>query len=238
VSENNLNQTIAAIRANNPFADAVRQAAASDLEAITAKWLRQCGSCDAGLPEFGCTCPEGDPRVVISQLVIEVERLRGEAEAYEEAIGDLNHRVVRALKDAAHQRERAEAAEARIAAALELHRNVATDCVHCTSLDQGGRSGWSWPCETVKALTGDSQTGETATRPDSPGNGPESPQDARTGVGADEETPEAQRPVQEAVGICGVRHANDGGTCSGCGREWPCATFIAFGPEGGDRAEG
>lgn len=31
-------------------------------------WLDQCGSCDAALP-MGCTCPDGDPRAVILELV-------------------------------------------------------------------------------------------------------------------------------------------------------------------------
>ncbi len=35
-------------------------------------WMQQCGSCDAGLP-MGCTCPQGDPRVVISRLVAVIE---------------------------------------------------------------------------------------------------------------------------------------------------------------------
>lgn len=38
-------------------------------------WLALCGSCDAGLP-MSCTCPDGDPRQVISDLVAEVVRLR------------------------------------------------------------------------------------------------------------------------------------------------------------------
>jgi hypothetical protein len=38
-------------------------------------FLNQCGSCDAGLP-MNCTCPEGDYRPVMLDLVREVERLR------------------------------------------------------------------------------------------------------------------------------------------------------------------
>lgn len=41
-------------------------------------WLAQCGHCDAGLP-MDCTCPQGDPRTVIAQLVVEVKRLRAAA---------------------------------------------------------------------------------------------------------------------------------------------------------------
>ncbi len=48
-----------------------------DIEAISEKWLRQCSACDAGLA-MSCTCPEGDPRNVISNLVDEIKRLRGE----------------------------------------------------------------------------------------------------------------------------------------------------------------
>jgi hypothetical protein len=38
-------------------------------------FLQQCGSCDAGLP-MACTCPSGDYRPVMADLVAEVERLR------------------------------------------------------------------------------------------------------------------------------------------------------------------
>lgn len=30
-------------------------------------WLRECGSCDAALP-MGCTCPDGDYRVVLAKV--------------------------------------------------------------------------------------------------------------------------------------------------------------------------
>ncbi len=33
-----------------------------------ARWIKPCGSCDAGLAT-GCTCPDGDPRAVIAALV-------------------------------------------------------------------------------------------------------------------------------------------------------------------------
>lgn len=46
-----------------------------DLEQITADWLQQCGSCDAGLPAT-CTCPASDPRVPIGKLADEILRLR------------------------------------------------------------------------------------------------------------------------------------------------------------------
>ena len=46
-----------------------------DLEAIRRKWLSQCGSCDAGLP-MSCTCPDGDPRGVILELVHKLEKIQ------------------------------------------------------------------------------------------------------------------------------------------------------------------
>lgn len=39
--------------------------------------LVQCGPCDYGVTSAGCQCPQGDPRVVIADLVAEIERLRG-----------------------------------------------------------------------------------------------------------------------------------------------------------------
>ncbi len=48
---------------------------AVDLEAITAEFLQQCGSCDAGIPA-PCTHPERDYRPTMLGLVREVERLR------------------------------------------------------------------------------------------------------------------------------------------------------------------
>lgn len=43
-------------------------------------WLNQCGSCDLGL-FTRCTCPPGDYRAVILDLVREVETLRIKAGA-------------------------------------------------------------------------------------------------------------------------------------------------------------
>ena len=48
-----------------------------DLQAVTAKWLQQCGSCDAGL-SMNCTCPTDDYRPVMAVLVNEVQQLRNE----------------------------------------------------------------------------------------------------------------------------------------------------------------
>jgi hypothetical protein len=51
-----------------------------DLDAISEKWLNQCGPCDYGMPEYGCTHPSDDYRPVILDLVREVERLRAKQE--------------------------------------------------------------------------------------------------------------------------------------------------------------
>lgn len=45
-----------------------------DLPLIRLKWLNSCGSCDAGLP-MSCSCPDGDPRNVILELVNHLETL-------------------------------------------------------------------------------------------------------------------------------------------------------------------
>lgn len=44
-----------------------------DLDAIRNTWLSQCGPCEAGIPG-SCTCPEGDYRTVLLDLVREIER--------------------------------------------------------------------------------------------------------------------------------------------------------------------
>ncbi|MFG2046045.1 hypothetical protein ACGFIW_01275 [Micromonospora sp. NPDC048935] len=46
--------------------------------AEVAPWMEMCGHCDAGLPQV-CTCPPGDPRVVIAALVDEIVKQRQEA---------------------------------------------------------------------------------------------------------------------------------------------------------------
>jgi hypothetical protein len=43
-------------------------------------FLNPCGSCDAGMP-MSCTCPTGDYRPVMLDLVREVERLRAKQTA-------------------------------------------------------------------------------------------------------------------------------------------------------------
>jgi hypothetical protein len=49
-----------------------------NVEAVK-QWLNLCGSCDAGLP-MNCTCPDGDPRIIILDLYNEVVDLRKKLE--------------------------------------------------------------------------------------------------------------------------------------------------------------
>lgn len=49
-------------------------------------FLNQCGSCDLGLP-YPCNCPPGDFRPVMSELAIEVQRLRTEVAELEKMVG-------------------------------------------------------------------------------------------------------------------------------------------------------
>ena len=44
-----------------------------DLAKIEREWLTPCGSCDYGLVEYGCQCPDGDYRLVMIELI---ERIR------------------------------------------------------------------------------------------------------------------------------------------------------------------
>lgn len=47
-----------------------------NLDEISAEWLNVCGPHDYSVTgSIGCSCPEGDPRPVISRLVAGVERL-------------------------------------------------------------------------------------------------------------------------------------------------------------------
>ena len=48
------------------------------LTEIRETWLRQCGPCDFGLVEYGCTCPSGDYRPVMSRLLHAFEALQRE----------------------------------------------------------------------------------------------------------------------------------------------------------------
>jgi hypothetical protein len=49
---------------------------ALDLDIIEAKWLQQCGACDASLP-MTCTHPAEDYRPTMAALVAELRHLRG-----------------------------------------------------------------------------------------------------------------------------------------------------------------
>lgn len=79
-----------------------------DLDAITKKWLSQCGSCDAGLP-MSCTCPDNDPRTVILQMVNHLDRIYDNhtlllASTMGEAVDELEdllecQRVLRRIKE-------------------------------------------------------------------------------------------------------------------------------------------
>lgn len=62
------------VRAKVPTA---AKATALDLPALEKEYLSQCGLHDYGLVEFGCACPDGDPRHVIQLLIAEVRRLTG-----------------------------------------------------------------------------------------------------------------------------------------------------------------
>lgn len=45
-----------------------------DIDKVRDAYLRICGSCDYGLNEYGCNCPDkSDPRWVIQQLCDELE---------------------------------------------------------------------------------------------------------------------------------------------------------------------
>jgi len=46
------------------------------LQRFKKEWLVECGPHDFGLMEYGCNCPTGDPRWVISRLIQEITRLQ------------------------------------------------------------------------------------------------------------------------------------------------------------------
>ncbi|HEX6968922.1 MAG TPA: hypothetical protein VF174_08970 [Micromonosporaceae bacterium] len=56
-----------------------------DLDRIAEFWLRQCGSCDAGIPAC-CTHPDEDYRPVMLRLVEEIRLLRGSLKAQPAAL--------------------------------------------------------------------------------------------------------------------------------------------------------
>ena len=65
------------------------------LAAEVEPWLRECGSCDAGLP-MGCTCPPGDYRVVLLKVwrahqasrVLVAEEIAAEIDHFQKALED------------------------------------------------------------------------------------------------------------------------------------------------------
>ena len=79
----------------------------TDLEKIRREWLNPCGTCDFGLVEYGCTCPEGDYRNVIGDLVAALEDARSLA-AKDEAV------KARLLDEAQRFRQERQDAEERV----------------------------------------------------------------------------------------------------------------------------
>lgn len=59
----------------------------NNLDEIKSVWLQQCGSCDYGLG-YSCTCPAGDYRPVVMNLVDEVEALRAQMSAVSRQIAN------------------------------------------------------------------------------------------------------------------------------------------------------
>lgn len=49
----------------------------TDLVVRAERFMRQCGRCDYGLPEYACSCQDEDYRGLVVDLVTEIERLRG-----------------------------------------------------------------------------------------------------------------------------------------------------------------
>jgi len=102
-----------------------------DLAEVRATWLRQCGPCDYGLVEHGCTCPPGDYRPVLLRAVDELEQAR-------------------------RDRDDAKAALAQVRALHQQYRTPWTDefdcCAHCNQIaDHLVR----WQCDTIRALNGE-----------------------------------------------------------------------------------
>lgn len=58
-----------------------------DLDAIAEKWLKPCGSCDAGLP-MGCTCSQEDFRPDMLRLVQHIQAQQDRIEQQERDIED------------------------------------------------------------------------------------------------------------------------------------------------------
>lgn len=69
-----------------------------DLLTRAAPFLNICGSCDYGMP-VSCTCPDGDYRPVMLDLVREVERLRAVAWQLHGAMVDQHEEVGHQIND-------------------------------------------------------------------------------------------------------------------------------------------
>lgn len=60
----------------------------TDVLKAAAPWMQVCGPHDFGVDTAPCGCPpDGDPRVIVSKLATEVQRLREELDAARELVG-------------------------------------------------------------------------------------------------------------------------------------------------------
>ena len=72
------------------------------VDEIVEKWTNQCGSCDLGLPEYGCNHPDEDYRPVMLTLVREVQRLQAELARWESGQRRKGLPVVESVPDGLH----------------------------------------------------------------------------------------------------------------------------------------
>jgi hypothetical protein len=113
-------------------------------------FMQQCGPHDYGLHEMGCMCPDGDPRVVISRMFQEIQRLRDRLDAAQ-WIADENRRMEQKLAAI-----RALAGSARSAGGIGC---LASDLSAVCDGSCGGHrtTGWTLdPAEVLRALDGES----------------------------------------------------------------------------------
>lgn len=92
-----------------------------DLDAITKKWLNQCGYCDAGL-SMDCSCTTDDPRHLILQMVRHLELIYS------------NHTLLLAstMGEAVDELENLSAARDKVKAALDMLNDPERDwCCSC-----------------------------------------------------------------------------------------------------------